>query len=179
MWPDQTRSLELISTLSVKRLVGALTIFYTISAQSTWSWKQSIFFNFFYFKYFFSFSALLGWHVGCTWEQVYRLGQRLWKSLQDCHQKGWAGAWVLQVKRKINPGKGYQDSYWFTSVSQYLHCVLFICSPQSIDFWTKFTLCSRRPAVRLALFSSLKRDTSMWLSALVEALVSKNIWPYL
>lgn len=118
--------------------------------------------NFFLFLLFTSSSAVSGWHVGSTWEQVYRPGQRLRKSLQDCHQKGWAGAWVLQVerkngilKKKVSRHTSLSLIYICVSVSTL--CLVDLQSPTCIDFWTKFTHRSTRPTVRLALCPALKK----------------------
>lgn len=81
-------------------------------------------FSFILFLFFLLFippSAFSGWHVGSAREQVYRPGQRLRKSLQDRHQKGRAGARVLQVERERSTSRNKKVSRHTTLL------LIFIC----------------------------------------------------
>lgn len=159
MWRDQTRSPEPTSTPSARRWARALivhltfTLFLLLVEQC-----KSVFAFPNFLCLFLSFPAFSGWHVGGPWEQVYRPGQRLWKSLQNRHQEGRAGARVLQVEsKKTHPREQKKVSrhggLLLIYVCLYLQYVF--CGFAFTDFhwfWTKCTHCCRRPNVRLALY---------------------------
>lgn len=83
-------------------------------------------------------------------------------------------------KKKVSRHTSLLLIYICVSVSTL--CLVDLQSPTCIDFWTKFTHCSTRPTVRLALCPALKKThyhVTRCFFCTGTLLVSKNIRPRL